>query len=808
MKKFIYLLFFSLLVSISYAQSVRLGSVNMRDVVVVTNEQDTIALSELQHKINSTNGFADHLIVTNGLIVDNILCSKYGFEAGLNSSGNDYITIGNYSGTNASLSHTISIGDGSSVLGNLENSVLIGIYAGGASKFSHLNAIGYHAGAFSTGQYATAVGHSAAREAKGTRWSAFGQQAGQNSYGDYWTAVGITSGRNSSGNSWTSVGGWAGRNVVGDFWNAFGYYSGYYARGTNNIYFGNYAGRNASENDAIFIDNLSSDPGITYNPTNSLLYLKGGNIKTAHIGRPDGKVNLRGSVNIAENITLNNKTIKNFDEIIPEFLVKESKSNSEQLSTLVSNIPFNNSHILYGDITQPSGTSFLFTEEGPDLNDIWYRQNIVKNSGNAETNSVTYKWSIPTVGSYNFKISSTFGAKYTNEMYLTATIKVFDSNNNLIAQSLSNVSYPHARGTLVPSDQYFYELGKFTGSLSAFLNGPGTLEYTVTMGGMESTENYVLFSSPKDTFSAMTLEWSTNALPALVGSDPGPNQVQKLWKGTQEEYDNVPVKSPSTAYLVENNGGPIYRDLEEYNAVPAPYTTTVHLVSSRTTYQVNVDTNMFLSFDASNLDLSGRECEFKLRLNITETNIPAMQFVGMAFDVEPEILVTGIWEFAVSTVDGIKYRAKQTWPEPDEWATASYAYASSGWVASLQRMDVNNTSTNSLMVVCPPAPLLLIRPGMTINCNKPTSFSYGFSTHLMPQTSVPTVLYGPFSVSHGYSVEATHAVENPSRVGLVQIWVGNSSPDSIASVFVYPGGTSIRPANANERAAYEAGWRP
>jgi hypothetical protein len=123
-------------------------------------------------------------------------------------------------------------------------------------------------------------------------------------------------------------------------------------------------------------------------------------------------------------------------------------------------------------------------------------------------------------------------------------------------------------------------------------------------------------------------------------------------------------------------------------------------------------------------------------------------------------------------------------------------------------MDVGNTSTNSLMCVCPPAPLLLIRPGMWVNANKLTTFSYGFSTFFMPQTSVPTVVYGPFSVGHGYTVDATHAVENPSGYGLVQIWVGNSSPASIATVMVYPGLTSIRPANANERAAYAAGWRP
>ena len=73
MKRFIYLLFLSLLVFNSYSQSVRLGSVNMRDVVVVTNEQDTVALNALnatnnilQSKfIERNKGIANNLILSN-----------------------------------------------------------------------------------------------------------------------------------------------------------------------------------------------------------------------------------------------------------------------------------------------------------------------------------------------------------------------------------------------------------------------------------------------------------------------------------------------------------------------------------------------------------------------------------------------------------------------------------------------------------------------------------------------------------------------------------------------------------------------
>jgi hypothetical protein len=238
--------------------------------------------------------------------------------------------------------------------------------------------------------------------------------------------------------------------------------------------------------------------------------------------------------------------------------------------------------------------------------------------------------------------------------------------------------------------------------------------------------------------------------------------------------------------------------------------TNVTVTSTQSVYSVAVTGAGPVGIDWSGLALDGTgRAEVTLRLNVTEWGGTNVTFSpSLTFDRTPEILVTGVWEFAASTIDGVTTRVRQTWPETHEWTIASYAYAASRWVASLQRLDVSNTSTNSLMCVCPPAPLLLIRPGMSVNANKPTSFSYGFSTYFIPQTSVPTVVYGPFSVTHGYRVEATHAVENPSRYGLVQIWVGNTSPVDIAQVMVYPSGTSIRPANANERAAYEAGWRP
>ena len=239
--------------------------------------------------------------------------------------------------------------------------------------------------------------------------------------------------------------------------------------------------------------------------------------------------------------------------------------------------------------------------------------------------------------------------------------------------------------------------------------------------------------------------------------------------------------------------------------------TNITVTSTQSVYSVAVTGAGPVGIDWSGLALDGTgRAEVTLRINVTDwagTNVTFSP--SLTFDRTPEILVTGVWEFAASTIDGVTTRVRQTWPLTDEWTTATYAYASGGWVSSLQRMNVGEMSTNSLTCVCPSAaPLLLIRPHMYTNANKPVSFSYGLSMSGTPSTSVPTTLYGPFSVGNRYVVSATHAVENPSGYGLVQIWVGNSSPDSVAMVLVYPDRTHIRPANANERAAYEAGWRP
>jgi hypothetical protein len=287
----------------------------------------------------------------------------------------------------------------------------------------------------------------------------------------------------------------------------------------------------------------------------------------------------------------------------------------------------------------------------------------------------------------------------------------------------------------------------------------------------------------------------------LIGPTIGGKQAQLFTDGTNTFQVDVNGLTNQFATVADVTGiiAPLYES-----------GTNITVTSTQSVYSVAVTGAGPVGIDWSGLGLDGTgRAEITLRINVTEwagTNVTFSP--SLTFDRAPEILVTGVWEFAASTIDGVTTRVRQTWPETDEWAAASYAYASGGWQAWLYRMGIDYTSTNSLMCVCPPAPLLLIRPHMWVNANKPVSFSYGFSTYYEPLTSVPAVLYGPFSVGHGYTVGATHAVENPSGYGLVQIWVGNSSPDSIAQVFVYLGRTSIRPANANERAAYAAGWRP
>lgn len=285
--------------------------------IVTTNHIDTISLtSELgtavAGKLDRTGGVASNLAVVGGLTVDgnavvtNVDFHRIGFNTATNATGTNWVAIGDEAAIGAGGDGWVALGyKAGTMAGPSDYWNAIGMNAGLEAYGRYFTAIGNESGHGATGNYWAAIGHLTGKRARGNNWFAIGQQAGQDVEGDYWTAVGLNSGVFAGGSSWSSLGRNAGRMATGDFWNAIGNYSGQYSSGNYNTYIGSWAGKNATGNHSFFFDSFGTDPGLSYNPTNSLIYLQGDTKGEANIGRPDGSVNLRGTVKYNQSEIIN-----------------------------------------------------------------------------------------------------------------------------------------------------------------------------------------------------------------------------------------------------------------------------------------------------------------------------------------------------------------------------------------------------------------------------------------------------------------------------------------------------------------------
>ena len=126
----------------------------------------------------------------------------------------------------------------------------------------------------------------------------------------------------------------------------------------------------------------------------------------------------------------------------------------------------------------------------------------------------------------------------------------------------------------------------------------------------------------------------------------------------------------------------IYSSVDIYNVIP-DMTTTVTLVEGKATYDINVYTNTVIAFDSDALDFTDKEAEFKLVLNITETNIPTIGLrAGIEYARTPEYTVTGRYENIVTTLDGTNFLIRQTFPtiyEKEGWPGTSSDHALPAW---------------------------------------------------------------------------------------------------------------------------------
>lgn len=128
----------------------------------------------------------------------------------------------------------------------------------------------------------------------------------------------------------------------------------------------------------------------------------------------------------------------------------------------------------------------------------------------------------------------------------------------------------------------------------------------------------------------------------------------------------------------------IYNIYEGYDSLIYPIETEIALVESNTAYIINIDTNCIISFNAEGLNFTDKEVEFKLYLNIVETNIPPITFkTGIQFTRTPEYTVTGRYENVVTTLDGTNFLVRQTFPtiyEKSGWPFIRSDYGLSAWL--------------------------------------------------------------------------------------------------------------------------------
>ena len=236
--------------------------------------------------------------------------------------------------------------------------------------------------------------------------------------------------------------------------------------------------------------------------------------------------------------------------------------------------------------------------------------------------------------------------------------------------------------------------------------------------------------------------------------------------------------------------------------------TNVTVTSTQSVYSVSVTGAGPVGIDWSGLSLDGTgRAEVTLRLNVTEWAGTNVTFApSLTFGQTPEILVTGVWEFAASTIDGVTTRVRQTWPECCGWqpvvitaagvsltvgawwqmppAATNYVYWQAVNQAGLVRMKfeiINNYAVD----------VDLYSSSAQLGS---TTFSE-LDVFQRKTLSFPLISGG----QHTVSIAVPQAVY-PNRG--VKIWVAPVGE----AVRIY--NLKYRDFNANERAAYEAGWRP
>ncbi|NCC59971.1 MAG: hypothetical protein EOM12_03335, partial [Verrucomicrobiae bacterium] len=148
-----------------------------------------------------------------------------------------------------------------------ESNIYIGIKSGLAARTTNSVFIGYESGSqYLNGQRVYSIGYQAAEASKGEQNYYFGHRAGNNAISSNTLFLGTEAGKA--------------------------------AITTNSVALGNYAGRNGRGSRQMWIHVHTNDPGSSWNPTNSVIYVDGPNTNL-HLGEPGGNVYIRGTLTAA-----------------------------------------------------------------------------------------------------------------------------------------------------------------------------------------------------------------------------------------------------------------------------------------------------------------------------------------------------------------------------------------------------------------------------------------------------------------------------------------------------------------------------
>ncbi len=314
--------------------------------------------------------------------------------------------------------------------------------------------------------------------------------------------------------------------------------------------------------------------------------------------------------------------------------------------------------------------------------------------------------------------------------------------------------------------------------------------------------------------AADVFEYST---PTIYVSNPHATGWGDTWNGRPV------VRAASMADIASHNtDGTAHADIRQAIDAVAyqidivqdiiPAAATVAVTSTQAVYEVTATNAAEVGIDWSGLALDGTgRAEVTLRLNVTDwggTNITFSP--SLTFDRTPEILVTGVWEFAASTIDGVTTRVRQTWPECCGWENMT-GFAGTATYGSAGQPTFN--ATTDVVYVSIPNDGRIVRTiwatygsryvperGMVVDIGIPN-----------PANEIPEI------VQAGFTNRLLMGMRIQTFVGIAPS-VGSGAaaflcirPDGDTATWTQNGwlhAVHTRAINSNERAAYEAGWRP